>query len=436
MQRSIRSTLTPMADEIVRTASPISGPEDLTRLLDLAAGKRCVMFGEASHGTHEYYRWRAALSRRLIEEHGFTFVAVEGDWPDLDRLNRYVHGDDEPSASAVLHLNRRWPTWMWANWEVAAFADWLRRHNAWNGATAVSMYGLDVYSLWESLAAVRDYLAEHRPSALEAAQRAFRCFEPYRESGHLYAQSAALTPTDCEGDVVELLSALRRMPQQGTESGPLERFSAEQNAFVAKNAELYYRTMIRGDSASWNVRDRHMMETLERIFEHQGPGAKGIVWEHNTHVGDARFTDMREAGMFNVGQLSRERFGDDVLLVGFGSHAGTVIAGRSWDAPMETMPVPPAEPGSWEAEFHGAGGVDRLLLSRDARGIEGFSQWRGHRAIGVVYDPEFERLGNYVPTLLPERYDAFIFLDETEALHPLHVSAEYAGPPDTYPWGF
>ena len=426
------ATATPITDEITRIAHPVAGPDDLGRLLDLAADKRCVMIGEASHGTHEYYRWRAQLSRRLIEEHGFGFVAVEGDWPDIHRLNRYVDGGEGESAATVLHRNRRWPTWMWANWEVAAFGEWLRYHNGASRGAPTSIYGLDVYSLWESLAAVHDYLEEHAPGSVEAAERAFRCFEPYREDGQLYGYATALTPSDCEEEVVSLLAETRRL--NGHEGGSVERFAAQQNALVARNAERYYRAMLRGSAESWNVRDRHMMETLGHLFDHHGPGSKGIVWEHNTHVGDARYTDMSASGMINVGQLSRERFGGDALLVGFGSYEGTVIAGRDWDAPMETMRVPPAQPASWEAELHGAGAENRLLISADAAGREGFSEWQGHRAIGVVYRPEAERLGNYVPTMLPQRYDAFIYIDRTEALHPLHAEVEEGRAPDMWPW--
>lgn len=443
MQPSTTTTPHTIADAIERFAAPVSSAADLGRLVDMAADKRCVMLGEASHGTHEYYRWRAQISQRLIEEHGFTFVAVEGDWPDIHRLNRYVQGvGQDATAQATLHRNRRWPTWMWANWEVVAFAEWLRRHNERHAGAPVSMHGLDVYSLWESLAAVHAYLSEHEPSAVPAAERAFRCFEPYREEGQLYSQALAFTPASCEEAVVKLLAELRALPPgedgddaAGARPDPLERFSAQQNALVARNAESYYRAMLRGSAESWNVRDRHMMETLERLFQHHGEGAKGIVWEHNTHVGDARYTDMADAGMVNVGQLGRTRFGNGALLVGFGSYQGSVIAGRNWDAPMESMRVPPAQPRSWEAEFHAAGAQDRLLLSDDVRTQPGFSASRGHRAIGVVYHPELESLGNYVPTILPDRYDAFVYLDETRALHPLHVQAEASGTPETYPWG-
>ena len=297
----------------------------------------------------------------------------------------------------------------------------------------VGFYGLDVYSLWESLEAVTDFLERTDPEALEAARRAYRCFEPYQEDVHAYAEATALVPTSCEAEVVKLLSELR----QKAETYPADaetRLNAEQNAYVAVNAERYYRAMIRGGSRSWNLRDTHMMDTLDRLMVQRGAGAKAIVWEHNTHIGDARATDMATAGMVNVGQLTRERHGEEgVFLVGFGSYEGSVIAGDYWGAETEEMPVPPAVPDSWEALLHETGG-DRLLFSADLDD-PAFSERRGHRAIGVVYHPNRERFGNYVPTVLPKRYDAFLYIDKTEGLHPLRLEPQGKETPDTYPWG-
>jgi erythromycin esterase-like protein len=281
------------------------------------------------------------------------------------------------------------------------------------------------------------YLERTDPEAVRAAWQAFRCFEPYGEDVQQYAWATRLVPTSCEDEVVALLVELQRRAPRRRAVDPEARFNAEQNALVARNAERYYRTMVRGGSASWNIRDHHMMETLERLMEHHGPGAKAIVWEHNTHVGDARATDMARTGMVNVGQLARERkHRDGVVLVGFGTHRGSVIAGREWDAPMERMPVPPAREGSWEDILHQAGARDQLLMLADGDSPASFLEPRGHRAIGVVYDPAYEAFGNYVPTVLPRRYDAFLFVDQTEALHPLHVQArEDHEVPETYPAG-
>jgi len=422
----------------VRRASwELNGADGLDPLMERIGDARFVLLGEASHGTSEYYTWRARISQRLVQEKGFSFIAVEGDWPDCYALNRFVKGYDGAGASAqeVLGAFSRWPTWMWANWEVVALTEWLRRHNAGlPEAQRVGFYGLDVYSLWESLASVMTYLERTDPEALEVARRAYRCFEPYHEEPQDYAQATAFVSASCEDEVVSLLSELRRSAETYPEDHEA-RFSAEQNARAVVGAERYYRAMVRGGPESWNVRDRHMLETLQNLMAHHGPEAKAVVWEHNTHIGDARATDMAEDGMVNVGQLVRERYGQEaVVLVGFGSYRGSVIAGDYWGARAERMEVPPARAGSWEEVFHRAGRQRALLLSERLRDDAAASLRRGHRAIGVVYRPAYER-GNYVPTVLPERYDAFLYLDETRALHPLHVEPRRGGPPDTFPWG-
>jgi erythromycin esterase-like protein len=318
---------------------------------------------------------------------------------------------------------------------VAEFATWLRGHNTSRPAgERVGFYGLDVYSLWESLGEVMGYLREHDGAALAAAKRAARCFEPYHGDEYEYARSTRLVPEACEQQVIDLLRAVRGRVAASPAGDPEAAFEAEQNALVLKNAEAYYRAMVRGRTESWNVRDRHMGETLDRLLAHHGPGAKAVVWEHNTHVGDARFTDMADDGAVNVGQLARERYGENqVVLVGFGTHAGTVIAGAEWDAPAERMRVPPARPDSWEDALHQAGGDRLLLFDPSADGELG--EWRGHRAIGVVYDPDTEQFGNYVPTALPRRYDAFLFLDRTRGVRPLGVPAHLGEVPETFPSG-
>ena len=442
MRRGWRSTEAAaearVADEVSRIALPLAKSDDLGPLLDRIGEARYVLLGEASHGTAEYYTWRTALSCRLIEEMDFSFIAVEGDWPDCYRVNRYVRGlaDAGESAREVLHNFERWPTWMWANHEVVDLAEWLREHN--DGLPPqrrVGFYGLDVYSLWDSLYQVMGYVHKTHPDALPAAQRAFQCFEPYGEDVHDYARATNWLHETCEDEIVAMLAALRRVPARNGDAEA--RFNAEQNARVVQNAEHYYRTMVRGDAESWNVRDRHMAQTLERLMEHVGAGAKAIVWEHNTHIGDARHTDMRDDGMVNVGQLVRESHSNgDVVLVGFSSHHGSVIAGRAWEAPLQQMHVPPGRAGTWEHVLHAAGADDKLLIfSREDRtGL--LADERGHRAIGVVYHPEREA-GNYVPTALPRRYDALLFIDETSALHPLHEvqPREEGEVPETYPTG-
>lgn len=433
---------TALAAAIGEQAIPFREPVDLDPLLERIGDARYVLIGEASHGTSDFYRWRAELSRRLIEERGFSFVSVEGDWPDCYQVNRYVkwRPDTGNSAYDVLHAFERWPTWMWANRDVVAFATWLRSYNERvPDERQVGFYGLDVYSLFESMAEVVQYLDRIDPEAARQARRAYGCFEPYAEDVQEYARATALVPTSCEDEAIAILAALRRKAPEYAADGRDAYFNAEQNALVARGAELYYRTMVRGGPTSWNVRDHHMVDTLERLMRFHGPLAKGIVWEHNTHIGDARFTDMARAGMVNVGQLVRQAHsGDDVVLVGFGSHHGTVIAAEEWGLPMQRMRVPDARSESYEAVMHECGVRDFLLLfdGSDDGGIPGLDEIRGHRAIGVVYDPRSERWGNYVPTLLARRYDAFLYLDATEALDPLHMPVHMgAEPPETYPSG-
>ena len=368
-------------------------------------------------------------------------MAVEGDWPDCYRVNRYAkhQADSGDSALDVLHAFARWPTWMWANREVAELVEWLRAHNirhSWD--RQVGFYGLDVYSLWESMAAVIEYLERIDPAAARQARRAYGCFDRFQGDAEEYARSTALTPTTCENDVVRMLTTLRAHAPEYLADGRDAYFSAEQNAHIAINAERYYRAMIRGGPSSWNVRDHHMMHTLDRLMEHHGPTAKAIVWEHNTHVGDARFTDMARDGMVNVGQLARQAHGDEgVVLVGFSTHRGSVIAASEWGAPMQRMSVPPARAGSFEDLVHRSGaGASCLFFGDDLAKHAAFEQPVGHRAIGVVYSPRGERLGNYVPTIVPHRYDAMIHVEETHAVDPLHMPVAVTGEePETYPSG-
>jgi len=436
------STVRLTAAGLRRRALPLADPSDLDPLIERIGNARYVLLGEATHGTSEFYQWRATLSRRLIEEQGFSFLAVEGDWPDCYRVNRYVkhYPDSGESARDVLHAFDRWPTWMWANREVVELAEWLRDHNRrLPAARQAGFYGLDVYSLWDSMYAVVSYLESIDPAFAREARAAYRCFEPFGEDVQEYARATAIVPTSCESEAVAVLTALRRKASEFRADGADAYFNAEQNALVARNAELYYRTMVRGGPASWNVRDNHMVETLERLMKHHGPDAKAIVWEHNTHIGDARFTDMARAGMYNVGQLVRQAHDvDDVVLVGFGTHRGTVIAGEEWGAPMRRMRVPPAREGSFEDALHASDQGDMLLLfnGTDDGGIAGLGEPVGHRAIGVVYDPRREAWGNYVPTIVPRRYDVFLHIEETTGVDALHMPVLVDGEvPETFPTG-
>lgn len=437
--RTKEDSVAVLEDAIRDHVTDLRNSDSLDPLIERIGNARFVLLGEASHGTSEYYSWRARISKRLITEKGFRFIAVEGDWPDCYEVNRYVKGQMNPGMDAreVLHRFDRWPTWMWANWEVVALVEWMRRFNEGKSdAEKAGFYGLDVYSLWESLDAIYRYIRENHPDRAGEAIEAMACFEPFNREGQEYAWYTRMVAEDCEDEVVALLTSLRRSRAEAWES-PESHFDAEQNALVAVNAERYYRAMVRSDSGSWNVRDVHMADTLDRLMARHGPNSKAIVWEHNTHIGDARATDMREAGMVNVGQLARERHASEgVVLVGFASYEGSVVAGSKWGAPMNVMPVPRAMAGSWEWILHRAIDGDGLLLLDSLRGSAEFASMRGHRAIGVVYHPEREVMGNYVPTELAQRYDALLFLNRTHALHPLHLDVRTAHePPETYPWG-
>ncbi|MFB6196180.1 MAG: erythromycin esterase family protein [Haloplanus sp.] len=428
----------PAVEAVNRYARGVGGPGDLDDLIDRLADADCVLLGEASHGTSEYYRWRAHLTARLLRDHGFSFVAVEGDWTSCYGVNRYVKGFDDahPTAYGALTAFDRWPTWMWANWEVDGFVSWLRDLNDDRPVgDRAGFYGLDVYGLYESLHAVIEYLEEVDPEAAEQARDAYRCFEPYGEDAKEYARAIQMVPDSCRDEVIEVLSDLRAQAPTYPEETPDDRFDAEQNALVAANAEEYYRAMIGGDDDSWNVRDRHMTETLERLLDHHGPDAKGVVWAHNTHVGDARATDMPQHGRINIGQLARERRSiGDTYIVGFGTHRGSVVASDAWGAEMETMTVPEARHESHGHVFHAAEYDRSLLRSEDLPDGSALDEPRGHRAIGVVYHPARES-GNYVPTVLPDRYDAFLHLDETDALHPMERHPEGERVPELYPSG-
>lgn len=418
---------------------PLRGLRDLDPLMERVGDAHHVLLGEASHGTHEYYVWRTRISKRLIKEKGFNFIAVEGDWPDCYRVNRYIKGydDQNKTASELLASFDRWPTWMWANWEVVALVEWLKEYNASLPADKrIGFYGLDVYSLWESLDALMDYLTKHDPQAAELAKNAIECFEPYAEDEHRYARAQHSISNSCFEEVIELLQEIRRkVPIY--DHDPEAALNAEQNAEIAVNAERYYRNMMGFNVNTWNLRDRHMMETLNRVLDFHGKGAKAIVWEHNTHIGDARYTDMAESGDINVGQLVREQKGSsDTVLVGFGSYVGSVIAAQAWGAPIQRMYVPEARAGSVEELLHKDSAEDKLLIFGNGKNIEWPSKLLPHRAIGVVYNPAYEKYGNYVPSILGSRYDAFIYIDETQALHPLHVVPDGDKIPETFPFEF
>lgn len=414
----------------------LESEKDLDPLLESIGDAKYVLLGEASHGTHEYYTWRARISRRLIQEKGFSFIAVEGDWPDCYKINKWLKDpEDSTPIKTVLSEFNRWPTWMWANWEIAALASWLKDHNnSLQEDKRIGFYGLDVYSLWDSLDIMVDYLEKEDPETAKLAKNAFKCFEPYKE-GDSYASVFSSARPGCQEEVVKLLQEVRQNAHKYTDEKEAD-LNAEINSLVMANAEKYYKAMAGFGDESWNVRDRHMVETLNTLTQYHGQESKVIIWEHNTHIGDARATDMARHGLVNVGQLVREQQNEnEVYLAGFASYEGSVIAGNYWGSPMKNMPVPPAIKSSVEYKLHKEQGENALVIFKDNPEMqEHFSETMGHRAIGVVYNPERER-GNYVPSRMFNRYDALLYLEQTMALHPLKMDPGGAGIPDTYPFG-
>jgi erythromycin esterase-like protein len=438
---------TELTRRINERAEVLSGAAtDYDWLMKLVDRRRIVLLGEASHGTHEFYRERIRITQRLIEEKGFTAVAVEADWPDASRVNHFVRGvgGDVESVDALEGF-KRFPTWMWRNADVLDFVGWLREHNDATPSAKVGFYGLDLYSLRASAAAVLNYLEKVDPEAAARARRRYACFDHFADDSQDYAYRTAFGLTEsCEREVVAQLLELRQnaaeYARRNTGGEKDELFIAEQNARLVKNAEMYYRTMLLDRVSSWNVRDRHMAETLDELLEYLDRGGaptKVVVWEHNSHVGDARATRMGHEGELNVGQLVREAHDDEALLGGFTTYAGTVTAASDWDAPAERKRVRPALVGSYEALLHHTRvprfGLD--LTRDDGVLLGGLRQPRLERAIGVVYRPKTERMSHYFDARLPDQFDVVIHLDTTRAVEPLERTAEWSAgePPETYP---
>ncbi|WP_447598144.1 erythromycin esterase family protein [Nitrospira sp. Nam80] len=440
--------MSPQAAEVLESLHPLSeSPADLDGLLDCIGQARIALIGEASHGTQEFYRYRAMLTKRLITEKGFTAVAVEADWPDAHRVHRYVTGQsrDVTGLDAMRDFTR-FPLWMWRNTEVLGFVGWLHAHNAAlpRDQAPVGFYGLDLYSLHASIQAVLSFLDMADPAAAKRARERYSCFDHFgRESDDGSAAVGLGLSAGCEEEAVSQLVELRRLAARSpaADHAPAreEIFFAEQNARLIKNAEQYYRTMFHAVS-SWNVRDRHMAETLESLLpylsrQHQQP--KIVVWEHNSHLGDARATQMGDAGEVNVGQLVRERHGSDARLIGFTTYTGTVTAASDWNGETERKSVRPALPDSYEALFHESGVPSFFLTWDNDRTADILRDRRLERAIGVVYRPESERISHYFYASLPEQFDAVIHLDRTTAVTPLDRPAGWIGAdvPETYPSG-
>jgi erythromycin esterase-like protein len=434
-------------ETVRREAVPLEGRRDeLTPLIAAAADARVVLIGEASHGTHEFYRLRAELTKALIRDHDFNLVAVEADWPDAYRVNRWVRlASEESGPAAALDDFTRFPRWMWRNSDVVAFVEWLRAHNASRpAADRTGFYGLDLYSMHRSIDAVLAYLRKVDPEGAEQARERYSCFESFGDDPQAYGYASVRGwSQDCENEVTAQLIELRRRAfDYANRDGRVaadEYFFAEQNARLVSNAETYYRAMFAGRAESWNVRDRHMMETLEALLAYSGRTdgrSRAVVWAHNSHLGDARATQMADGGELNVGQLARERFGAQAFLIGFTTHDGTVTAARNWEDPPERRLVRPSLPGSYERLFHDTGIPAFLLMLRQGAARPALRQERLERAIGVIYRPESERLSHYFRANLAEQFDAVLHIDRTSALEPLETWARHeADLPETYPTG-
>jgi erythromycin esterase-like protein len=424
-----------MTSALAEVVRPIAGPRDYDSIIERAQDTRFALIGEASHGTHEFYRERAEITKRLIMEAGVTAVAAEADWPDAYRVNLYVRGEsDDGNADEALSDFRRFPAWMWRNTDVLDFVTWLRK---WNDelppdSPKIGFYGLDLYSLHTSMNAVVEYLESIDPEAAARARSRYSCFDHFGPDPQVYAYQAGVAGAEsCEQEVVEQLLELQ---QKAAEKASEDHFFAEQNARLVVNAERYYRSVFRGSVGSWNLRDGHMAETLDALTAHlektSGP-TKVAVWAHNSHVGDARATAMGTRGELNIGQLVRERHEDETLLVGFTTFTGTVTAASDWGGVAERKHVRPALAGSWEELFHeDLGGADALI---DTGGLTGQGL---ERAIGVIYLPQTERQSHYFEATIGRQFDAVIHLDETHAVEPLEYTSIWVEGelPETYPF--
>jgi erythromycin esterase-like protein len=413
-------------------------------LLDMIGDADIVLIGEASHGTDEFYRIRAELTKALITRKGFNLVAAEADWPNAYRVNRWVrHASSDADADTALSDFTRFPRWMWRNTVVVDFIEWLRRHNeSREYAARTGFYGLDLYSLHTSMAAVLSYLDKVDPAAAARARYRYSCFEDYGEEPQAYGYAASFDLSQsCEDEVVaQLVELRRRAAEYATRDGRIaadDYFFAEHNARLVRNAEQYYRSMFAGRVSSWNLRDTHMHQTLEALLEHAKNTtgtARAVVWAHNSHLGDARATYMATIGELNLGQLVREQCGQRARLIGFTTHSGTVTAASNWDEPAQRMRVRPSLPESYERLFHDVGVSRFALLLHEADVHAALQASRLERAIGVIYRPDSERASHYFPARLADQFDAVIHVDETHALQPLERwSRDEVDLPETYP---
>ena len=431
---------TSIEERIGAAAEPLPPLEDVAfaESFDRFGDVRVVLLGEASHGTSEFYRARAAITARLVERHGFNIVAVEADWPDAAFIDRYVrHRERREGEESAF---QRFPTWMWRNTDVDAFIRWLRAYNEGRYTEEMAgFYGLDLYNLSGSMRAVIDYLDDVDPDAARLARERYGCLQPWSRDPALYGRLAITEGyARCEDEVVAMLRELHGRKSDYTAHDGEEWLDAAANARLVANAEQYYRVMYHGAAESWNLRDTHMFETLTQLLDARGPNSRAVVWAHNSHIGNAAYTEMGQVREeLNVGQLVKERFGEQARLIGFGTHSGTVAAATDWDGEMEVKAVRPSLPGSYERLSHDSGVTPFLLDLREGEHDElrgELMEPRLERFIGVIYRPETERWSHYAQAILPMQFDAWVWFDETAAVTPLPVEMR-EGEEETYPFG-
>ncbi|HET9811968.1 MAG TPA: erythromycin esterase family protein [Sphingomicrobium sp.] len=437
----IETTTDVLPEMIRRSAEPLPDIDDdrFASFFDRFGDARVVLLGEASHGTSEFYRARAQISKRLIAHHGFNIVAVEADWPDAATIDRYVrHREPREGEQRAFE---RFPNWMWRNREVDSFIRWIRRHNHGRDYEAMTgFYGLDLYNLAASMRAVIDFLEEEDPEAAKIAKKRYGCLEPWANDPQRYGAMALHEGyARCEVPVMEMLRDLMQRNFDCLSEECDEWLDAAANARLVKNAEAYYRVMYHGAAESWNLRDTHMFETLLQLLEAKGPKSKAIVWAHNSHIGNAAFTEMGQVrGELNIGQLTKERFDGQARLIGFGTHTGTVAAADDWDEPMKVKAVNPSLEGSYERASHDSR-LPCFLLDLRAEEVgreirEALTEPRLERFIGVIYRPDTERWSHYSQCILPRQYDGWLWFDETKAVNPL-PGEQRPGDEETYPFG-
>jgi len=423
--RAVSSVCRPLA---------IGTPDAYDEVIDQIGDAPMVFLGEATHGTHEFYAIRQQITKRLIEEKGFRAIAIEGDWPDAARVDAYLRTGAGTARSALSQF-RAFPNWMWGNEDVLGFIDWLRAFNLRQSKSdrACGFYGLDLYSMYSSMEAVLEYLERQDPRAAETARERFACFEPIGNNMEVYAMLVnAGSIQSCAPEILRVLDELRQRRVAYAEKSPdYAFFDAEQNVLATQAAESFYRAMLRGDPDSWNVRDCYMFETFQRLRHHLGAETRFVVWAHNTHVGDYSKTEEEQHGFLNIGQLTRAKYADQVFLLGFGTYEGTVTAATAWGGPPEVKEVPPASPGTYEDILHQVGAERLFVPMQRLRATPAASLFDGRpeRAIGVVYNPAYEHLGNYFKANLAEQFDGYIYVDRSSAVKPMWAALREIGRP-------